>query len=361
MRNWNIEYNLLFLLLFSRPLFAQHPNLVPNPGFEVCSQYPHFWMADKAAFHRHMQIWTSPNEGSPDILVNAKLPYLKPPRPNVSMDGYQAYTGNVMIGLKTYGCQSHVSHCKEYLQVKLTEAMVSEEEYIAGFWVTTLQNAIRSNHLGLGLSTTRMEAASVAWLHGVKPLVWFEEILNTGKNEWVQLEGRFVADSAYQYLLIGNFSPDSLTLADTTGAGLRYSYYMIDDVSLRLVHRWSRFEGQRPEPGVPVVLKHIYFELDKADILPASHAQLKTLADWMAANPTAKIEIRGHTDSSASEAYNFQLGEERALAVATWLADKGIERRRMLLRSFGKTQPAASNESAEGRQLNRRVEFVIVE
>jgi outer membrane protein OmpA-like peptidoglycan-associated protein len=357
----NRSFPLLFLLLFSITTFPQNSNLVPNSGFEICSKYPVAWMADKAAFLKHMQFWTSPNEGSPDVLVNQKLPYLRPPRPHVSMKGYEARTGNVMIGLKTYGCMSYVSHCKEYLQVKLTEPLIPGEEYIAGFWATVLQNSIKSNHLGLALSTARMKAASVAWLHGIKPIIKFEDILRTRQNEWIKSNTRFLADSAYHYLLIGNFFPDSLTQADTSGADLRYSYCMIDDVSLRRVHKYSPFEGQRPEPGVPVVLRNVYFELDRADLLPASHSQLDALATWLSANPEARIELRGHTDSTASESYNLRLAEERAGAVAAYLVSKGVSGQRMLVKTFGERQPAASNVTAGGRQLNRRVEFIILE
>lgn len=76
-------------------------NLIPNPGFELLAKNPAGWMANKYEFHETMALWTSPNLGSPDVLVNEQLPNLWPPRPHVSMKGYRAHSGEKMVGIKT--------------------------------------------------------------------------------------------------------------------------------------------------------------------------------------------------------------------------------------------------------------------
>ena len=78
-------------------------------------------------------------------------------------------------------------------------------------------------------------------------------------------------------------------------------------------------------------------------------------------NPSVKIEIAGHTDFIGSKEYNYQLSKKRAEAVRTYLINHGIAPTRLTTKGYGKTQPLASNDDEEeGRELNRRTEFIIV-
>jgi len=78
-------------------------------------------------------------------------------------------------------------------------------------------------------------------------------------------------------------------------------------------------------------------------------------------NPNIKIEISGHTDNIGSAAYNQKLSESRAKAVVDYLIEHGIDRSRLSYMGYGFEKPIAPNDTEEGRQLNRRVEFKIVE
>ncbi|HQB22047.1 MAG TPA: OmpA family protein, partial [Bacteroidales bacterium] len=73
------------------------------------------------------------------------------------------------------------------------------------------------------------------------------------------------------------------------------------------------------------------------------------------------IEVRGHTDNVGTESYNRTLSMKRAQAVYDYLISSGIDKKRMKYRGFGTKVPVASNETEEGRSLNRRVEIMIVE
>jgi len=77
-------------------------------------------------------------------------------------------------------------------------------------------------------------------------------------------------------------------------------------------------------------------------------------------NPNLEIEIGGHTDNIGSVAYNLELSRERAKAVTLYLVSKGIRISRIKFKGYGRSIPIASNETEEGRQLNRRVEFKII-
>lgn len=82
----------------------------------------------------------------------------------------------------------------------------------------------------------------------------------------------------------------------------------------------------------------------------------------MAENPRLKVEIAGHTDNIGTAAYNMQLSQRRAEAVKDYLVKKGIDPRRITAKGYGKTRPLASNDDEkEGRELNRRVEFRVIE
>ena len=120
-------------------------------------------------------------------------------------------------------------------------------------------------------------------------------------------------------------------------------------------------------PGTPVgavvdahgcwALGDVYFKTDSSQIEAYFAKQLDQLAEVMLRNPGLRMGVYGHTDSVASTEYNQQLSERRADAVAQYLIGKGVAADRLSVQAYGLTQPAASNDTAEGRALNRRVEI----
>ena len=113
--------------------------------------------------------------------------------------------------------------------------------------------------------------------------------------------------------------------------------------------------------GVVSVLRNIYFDFDKATFKTESYTELNKLERMMAENPGLKVEIAGHTDAVGTAAYNKLLSQRRAEAVKDFLTKKGIDPRRITAVGYGKSKPLASNDDeAEGRELNRRVEFKVL-
>ena len=106
-------------------------------------------------------------------------------------------------------------------------------------------------------------------------------------------------------------------------------------------------------------LNNIFFETNKWELLPTSRTELDALVAILNQNPTMKIEIRGHTDNVGSDETNTSLSDNRAKAVVTYLIEKGIAADRLTSKGYGETVPVATNDTPEGRQLNRRVEFRI--
>ena len=108
-------------------------------------------------------------------------------------------------------------------------------------------------------------------------------------------------------------------------------------------------------------LRGIQFETAKADIKPISFPILNNIVTIMRENPEYQLEIIGHTDNVAGVEYNQDLSERRANSVRMYLMDRGIDKNRLTAVGKGLTQPIATNSTAEGRQLNRRVEFVVTQ
>jgi outer membrane protein OmpA-like peptidoglycan-associated protein len=116
---------------------------------------------------------------------------------------------------------------------------------------------------------------------------------------------------------------------------------------------------EKLKPGGNVVLKNIFFDTNKFELLPPSITELTSLLQLMQANTTISIEIQGHTDNVGNAADNQKLSLQRAKAVYDYLVNNKIEADRLSFRGFGSTLPVAKNDTAEGRQKNRRTSFVI--
>ena len=106
-----------------------------------------------------------------------------------------------------------------------------------------------------------------------------------------------------------------------------------------------------------LVLRGVNFDFDKSTIQPEGKPVLDEAIRALNEQPNVRISVEGHTDAIGSDAYNQRLSERRAQAVVDYLAAGGVARSRMTARGFGESRPVASNDTADGRAQNRRVEF----
>ena len=120
-------------------------------------------------------------------------------------------------------------------------------------------------------------------------------------------------------------------------------------------------ETRREARGLIVNLSDVLFDTGQATLKPGAREKLSKLAGILLAYPGAyRIEIEGHTDSVGSEASNLRLSQGRADSVHDYLLHSGLKPDRMMTaRGFGESTPVASNDTAAGRQVNRRVEIII--
>ena len=105
---------------------------------------------------------------------------------------------------------------------------------------------------------------------------------------------------------------------------------------------------------------NVTFDVGKANIKPQFHQVLNRLVQVLQKRNQTLIEVAGHTDTTGSDAINLPLSRDRAQSVASYMANSGVNRSRLAELGMGSNHPIASNSSAEGRQLNRRVEITLV-
>lgn len=129
---------------------------------------------------------------------------------------------------------------------------------------------------------------------------------------------------------------------------------------------------RKPRPGEEVdengcaveqrfVLRGVKFEFDSDRLLPESKEILNDVAETLKSYDDIGVEVEGHTDDIGTDAYNLGLAERRSNAVKTYLVGRGIPASRMTPVGYGETRPLASNDTEDGREENRRVEFRVSE
>jgi OOP family OmpA-OmpF porin len=106
-------------------------------------------------------------------------------------------------------------------------------------------------------------------------------------------------------------------------------------------------------------ISDITFEYNRYDLTDEAKSILDGVAEYMAMNPSAKLRINGHTDDSGAEMKNKTLSINRAEAAAIYLQSKGVTKTRLITKGFGKSMPKATNETADGKAMNRRVELKV--
>mgnify|MGYP000200151230 CR=1 FL=1 len=111
--------------------------------------------------------------------------------------------------------------------------------------------------------------------------------------------------------------------------------------------------------GSKIALRNVFFDTGKSNIRPESNSELDRLVKLLKDVPGLKIELSGHTDNTGSTDMNMKLSQDRADAVVAYLVSKGIAKNRMKAVGYGPNRPVDTNDTAEGRQNNRRTEFEI--
>ena len=120
-------------------------------------------------------------------------------------------------------------------------------------------------------------------------------------------------------------------------------------------------EVERVGEGIQMTFESgLLFDVGKASLGQETRANLNKFSEVLKNYPDTDILVEGHTDSTGSEESNLQLSKQRAQSVVNYLAGLGIDPRRFTIMGYGESQPIATNDTAGGRQANRRVEVAIM-
>ena len=170
-------------------------------------------------------------------------------------------------------------------------------------------------------------------------------------DEWLTLVVSRSADTGFVQMTLVGAAPEAVPDLSVSTKSL--------DEDAPLETGSIAAQGIALDAGKPLVLQGLAFPSGKAELAAGDYASLHDLADWLAANPQARVELVGHTDGSGDPDANTALSLARADAVRAALAGLGADTARIGTRGAGPAEPVASNDTPEGRAQNRRVEVVL--
>jgi outer membrane protein OmpA-like peptidoglycan-associated protein len=128
----------------------------------------------------------------------------------------------------------------------------------------------------------------------------------------------------------------------------------------QLLEQFNRILETRDSPrGLVVNMGDVLFDTGKFDLRPPAREKLARLSGIILGHPGLNLEVEGHTDSVGSDELNQKLSEQRAGAVRSYLIGQGLADGSVSAKGLGKTLPVADNDTAAGRQKNRRVEIIV--
>jgi outer membrane protein OmpA-like peptidoglycan-associated protein len=174
---------------------------------------------------------------------------------------------------------------------------------------------------------------------------------------WQNFSCEFVANGNEQFLIIGNFKPQTKTEYTIVnppktlrpGVNERVAYYYLDGFELFSNEKIESFQKE-----IPFLLKKLLFEFDSYAVNPEAEDELSLLAQFLLEHPDLALLIKGHADKVGSDEYNNKLSLQRAKSVKEYLSNYGISNTRIQVEGFG----SQSSEGA-GDELDRRVEFLL--
>jgi outer membrane protein OmpA-like peptidoglycan-associated protein len=159
----------------------------------------------------------------------------------------------------------------------------------------------------------------------------------------------------------GNTILGAIIGAAVGGAAGAYIGHYMDKQAAEIEQDLQGATVERVGEGIKITFNSgLLFDVNKATLRDASKAELSKLAQILNKYPDTNILVEGHTDNTGSEEYNLELSRQRAQSVENYLASLNVNPTRFTIMGYGESQPIATNETAEGRQQNRRVDLAIM-
>lgn len=379
---WNRR--IAFLTLFAFNLICLNgQNLVPNGSFE---DYVDFIHANPAGWHKVQ------NSDTPDYFNLGK----DHPFNNYFSDysgGTLAKEGDGFAGIFCYRISPsrNAKNVREYIETRLDHSLQKDSMYQLEISLCLdNESNVSIKNFGVLFTPENLEFKNDYRLFNSKPQIEFSLLYPDSMRKWATFHAFYKANGTERFIILGNFRNDKQSKIYTikpVKVKRKYrkwnldpfetaAYYYLDGVKLEKIVQEKPVTEVIPQPSretvdtlnlntieidSAVVLKNVYFDFDKYDLLPASFVEIDRLYRLMADNPAIRIKLEGHTDNIGSYDFNLQLSLKRAEAVARYLINKGIDPNRIEFAGYSFSFPLAPNDTDDGRKINRRVVFKVVE
>ncbi len=290
--------------------------------------------------------------------------------------GYQeAHSGTCYAG---FFAHSHGAY-REYMQTRLSEPLEKNKTYLFSMYISLADYSRAAiEQLGVCFLSDKVEYNSFNVITNLTPTyIKLETSIAKKIDEWHEVSVKYKAKGGEKYILIGSFETGQISKTKfkmpkdiKSHINQKYdrdAYYFVDDVSL--VETIAIEEPPIPIQFEPTttneihsdtlfVFKNVLFKTNETTLLPSSYSELDMLAEYLNKNVELIIEINGHTDNTGNEKKNKRLSTGRAKAVCDYLISKNINKNRLTYNGYGSSKSIASNDTEEGKQQNRRVEFI---
>lgn len=311
-------------------------------------------------FNIDLPHWSTPTRGTTDYFNSCSTSM---GISNNFKGSQKPFHGNGYAGFYVIAPEDY----REYIQAEISGTLVKGNKYRLSFYISLAEKsdyAIRD--LGVlfaenKISLNNRNYLSKTQIYSIQDNTFnFQEIRGskylTSDKKWVKLSMEFVAEGMENYMILGNFDNNASTRRIDTKKDLKIgAYYYIDMIFL------SGMDSEEVDYELNKIhiFKDVLFEFDRSHLLETEKKGINALYAYLQANNSFKVEIKGHTDKIGSAVYNQNLSTKRAEAVAMYLLQLGLQKDRIIWNGFGATKPIGDNGSPEGRQRNRRVEFVL--
>lgn len=348
--------------------YTDAQNLVKNPSFERFVNCPQ----KLGNLHDDVVDWVTPTKGSTDYF-NGCSQAMGTPK---NFNGEQpANFGVGYVGFYFYAPEDY----REYIQAPLSQKLIKEEVYTVSFYVSLAERSdFAIKEFGIQFTENPVMVPTRKTLSRMHLSKISGDISNyfeikysdfySDKKDWVRVEMEFVAKGTENYIIIGNFKNNRSTQKFRTKRNVtKGSYYYVDMVSVVPLNlkiplgAGNLTDGNSFQRDSIHTFKNLLFRFDTFELLPNSKTELDEIEAYLSLHKNLKIQISGHSDVIGNSAYNKQLSENRAKAVAGYLTKKGIDSTRIFYHGFGSEKPVMQNATCIGRQGNRRVEFRITD
>lgn len=367
-------------MLCAFSIFAQ--NIIPNGDFENYRSCPGSMFTVQEGI---LIDWYQPVDDCTPDYFNVCGTERCSTIPSNTMGYQQAHSGKGYIGFWAYIPSIGITYSREFIACQLKSPLEKGKEYVLKMHVSLSDNSCWSlSSLAVAFTSfypTAQMPAEFALLQHYN--------FNAGKQladtaAWMPVEFTFTATGNENYFVLGNFdfsnrNAKKLPYKPATIPFWRAAYYYIDDISCEEKKPVVDSVVVPPPVDSPAELKaayrekyadafaggyvltRVFFDVDKYELKPESNLSLDSVVYFMKLFPELKIEIAGHTDSTATEPYNKILSQNRAEEVKRYLTGKGISDSRMVPVGYASSRPLATNATVAGRSRNRRVEFKVVQ